>query len=75
VAIYAMLVAIVVPEAKKRSCTAMCVCVAVALSCIFKFVPVLSFVPQGFVIIICAVVASVMFAIVSPVPRVESEDV
>lgn len=75
VAIYAMLVAIVVPEARKRSCTAICVCVAVALSCIFKFVPMLSSIPQGFVIILCAVAASVIFAIVSPVPQVESEDV
>lgn len=75
VAIYAMLVAIVVPEARKRSCTAFCVCVAVALSCIFKFVPMLSSIPQGFVIILCAVAASVIFAIVSPVPQVESEDV
>ena len=75
VAIYAMLVAIVVPEARKRSCTALCVCVAVALSCIFKFVPMLSSIPQGFVIILCAVAASVIFAIVSPVPQVESEDV
>jgi len=75
VAIYAMLVAIVVPEARKRSCTALCVCVAVALSCMFRFVPALRSIPQGFVIIICAVAASVIFAIVSPVPQVESEDV
>lgn len=75
VAIYAMLIAIVVPEARKRSCTALCVCVAVALSCIFKFVPALKDIPQGFVIIICAVVASVIFAAMAPVPQVESEDV
>ena len=75
VAIYAMLIAIFVPEAKRRSSTALCVCVAVALSCMFKFIPALKDIPQGFVIIICAVVASVLFAIVSPVPQVESEDV
>ena len=75
VAIYAMLIAIVVPEARKRSCTALCVCVAIGLSCTFKFLPILSTIPQGFVIIICAVVASTIFAIVSPVPQVESEDV
>ena len=75
VAIYAMLIAIVVPEAKKRSCTAICVCVAVLLSCIFRFVPALCKIPQGFVIIICAVTASVILAILSPIPQVESEDV
>lgn len=75
VAIYAMLIAIVVPEARKRSCTALCVCLAVFLSCVFKFMPMLTNVPQGFVIIICAVTASVIFAIFAPVPQVESEDV
>ena len=75
VAIYAMLIAIVVPETRKRSCTALCVCLAVFLSCVFKFMPMLTNVPQGFVIIICAVTASVIFAIFAPVPQVESEDV
>lgn len=75
VAIYAMLIAIVVPEARKRSCTALCVCAAVFMSCIFKFVPALNKVPQGFVIIICAVTASVIFALLFPVPQTESEDV
>lgn len=75
VAIYAMLIAIVIPEAKKRTCTAICVCIAVAMSCIFRFVPFFNNFPQGFVIIICAIAASIFMAIASPVPDAESEDV
>ena len=75
VAIYAMLIAIVVPEARKRASTAMCVCLAVFISCLFRFVPMLKNIPQGFVIIICAVTASVIFALLFPVSQPESEDV
>lgn len=75
IAIYAMFVAIVIPEVKRRSCTAMCVLFAVVLSCIFNFAPVFSKIPQGFVIIICACAASGVFACVMPVPQAESEDV
>ncbi len=75
VAIYAMLIAIVVPETRKHTCTAMCVCFAVFMSTLFKFVPILTRIPQGFVIIICAVTASIIFAGISPIPHLESEDV
>ena len=75
VAIYAMLIAIVVPEAKKRSCTAMCVCFSIVMSCIFRYVPFLAGIPQGFVIIICAVTASAVFALLYPVPSAEGDDV
>ena len=67
IAIYGMFVAIVIPHTKKSKPTALCVLLAVVLSCIFKYVPVLAKVPVGFVIIICAVFASGIFAFVSPV--------
>lgn len=74
VAIYGMFVAIVVPEAKKHRATAACVAFSVALSCVFKYVPILNKVSAGFVIIICAVAASVLFAVISPVPTEDDED-
>jgi len=67
VAIYAMFVAIVVPEAKNNLSTALCVLLAIILSCIFNYVPFLKGVPAGFVIIICAVSASAIFAFVHPI--------
>jgi len=67
VAIYGMFVAVVVPKVKKEKNTALCVLFAIILSCAFKYLPVLKDVPSGFVIIICAVIASAVFAAVSPV--------
>ena len=73
VAIYGMFVAIVVPEVKKSKATALCVAIAVALSCLFYYVPGLSRIPSGFTIIICAVVASGIMAFVAPVKEEEDE--
>ena len=67
IAIYGMFVAIVVPEVKVSKPTALCVVIAMVLSCLFYFTPTLDRVPQGFVIIICAVIASVIMALVAPV--------
>lgn len=72
VAIYGMFIAIVVPVAKKEKATALCVLLSIALSCAFKYVPFLQNVPSGFVVIICAVVSSVIFAIVAPVKADDS---
>ena len=40
---------------------------AIALSCLFKYAPVLNKVPSGFVIIICAVAVSALFALIAPI--------
>ncbi len=74
IAIYGMFIAIVIPQAKKERSVALCVCVAIALSCIFSYVPGLSKVSSGFVIIICSVVASALFAIVAPLPPENSPE-
>ena len=67
IAIYGMFVAIVVPVAKKSPAVAMCAALSALLSCAFRYIPLLSGVPSGFVIIICAVAASTLFAIICPV--------
>ena len=72
VAIYGMFIAIVVPVMRGHRATALCVLFAVALSCLFYYTPVLNTVSSGFVIIICAVVASAVFALLAPIP-VEKE--
>ena len=73
VAIYGMFVAIVVPETRKHKATAACVLVSVLLSCVFRYTPVLNKISAGFVIIICAVAASALFAAVAPIPS-ENDD-
>ena len=74
IAIYAMFIAIVVPVMKKNRKTLLAVLSAVLLSCLFKYLPVLNKVPSGFVIIICAVTVSVIFALVAPVPDEEEAE-
>ena len=74
VAIYGMFIAIVVPEAKKSAPTAICVAIAVALSCAFYYIPWLQSIPSGFTVIICAVVASVIMAALAPIPQEVEDD-
>ena len=62
IAIYGMFVAIVVPEMRGNSKTAFAVIFSIVLSCVFEFLPLLNKVPDGFVVIICAVTASLLFA-------------
>ena len=73
IAIYAMFVAIVVPVIKTNIKAALAVAAAISLSCLFNYTPVLNKVPSGFVIIICAVSVSALFALVAPIPD-EEED-
>ena len=75
IAIYGMFIAIIVPPAKKSLPTLLCILTAIALSCAFKVIPVLSKVPSGFAIIICAVAASVLFALVAPIKEEQTEEV
>lgn len=74
VAIYGMFIAIVVPEAKKSSPTAICVAIAVVLSCLFYYVPWLSSIPSGFTVILCAVTASAIMAFAAPIPQEVEDD-
>ena len=74
VAIYAMFVAIVVPPMKKSKPTALCVLVAVALSCLFRYAPIFNKIPSGFTIIICAALASALFAVIAPVEEEEDDE-
>lgn len=67
VAIYAMFMAIVIPPAKKDKAVALCCVAAIALSCLFRYVGVLSKIPEGFTIIICAVAAAIVAAVLFPV--------
>ena len=72
-AIYGMFVAIVMPEMKKSKAVAGCVLLSVVVSCMFRYIPYLyAHVSGGFVIIICAVIASAIMALVAPIP-VEEE--
>lgn len=66
-AIYGMFIAIIIPPAKKDSAILKVIIISVLLSCAFKWVPVLSGVSSGFVIIISTVIAAAIGAILFPV--------
>ena len=67
IAIYGMFLAIILPPARKERPVRVVVILAVAMSLMFRYLPVLSRVSSGFVIIICAVVASTVGALLFPV--------
>ncbi len=73
IAIYGMFIAIVVPPAKENKHVLFCVIIAIALSCAFRFIPLLSKVHSGFVVIICAVAASAIAALLFPIGETEKE--
>ena len=73
IAVYGMFVAIVIPKAKDEHPVAVCSLAAIALSCAFRYIPFLAKVPGGFSVIICAVIASAVFAFVSPI-KADKED-
>lgn len=74
IAIYGMFVAIIVPPAKKERGILFTVIIAAVLSCVLKYVPLFSFVTQGFAVIICAVIAAALAAIVCPVKEAAQND-
>ena len=66
--LYGMFIAIIIPPARRERGVLFAVCTAVALSCIFYYVPLFDFLSGGFSLIISAVVASVLAAVFFPVP-------
>ncbi len=67
IAIYAMFVAIVVPVVRNSLGVALCALAAIGISTLFYYLPALSEVPSGFVIIIAAVVSATVLAIFKPI--------
>ena len=73
IAIYGMFIAIIMPVAKRNKPVLGTVFLACCLSLIFTFVPVLNKVSSGFAIIICAVVSSLIFALLCPIKEASNE--
>ena len=71
IAIYGMFIAIVVPPAREDRHVLFCVALAVVLSCLFRFLPALSGVQTGFVIILCSVLAAAVTAALFPLEEKE----
>lgn len=67
IALYGMFVAIVVPVAKKERPVLAVVILAMVLSCLFTWVPVLNTLPSGIAVSLCAVAAAVIGAALFPI--------
>ena len=67
IAIYGMFLAIILLPARKERPVRVVVIIAVVMSLMFRYLPVLNQVSSGFVIIICAIVASTVGALLFPV--------
>ncbi len=66
-AIYGMFIAIVIPVCKKNRGVLYCCIISAIISCIIKYVPAFSFISTGFAVIICAIVSSVIMALLKPI--------
>ena len=66
-AIYGMFVAIVVPEMKKSHPVVLVVILAIALSCLFYYVPFLSTISSGITITVVAIASAVAGSLLFPV--------
>ena len=68
VALYAMFIAIFIPAAMQNNKIIPVILISVGISCLFRFVPALQAVESGFVYVIAALLASVVGAILFPIP-------
>ena len=73
IAIYGMFVAIVLPPFRQHRPVRVVVLAAVGLSCLFTWLPLFSFLTEGFRIIICAAAASALGAWLMPQPLQERD--
>ena len=67
IAIYGMFVAIIAPKAKKSLSLLIVVVIALAMSCIFYYAPVLKEISSGISISVCAILAALIGAFIFPV--------
>lgn len=74
IAIYGMFVAIFVPAARKAVGVLVVVIIAVTASCCLKYIPAFDFISDGFMIIICTVLAAAAGALFFPVKPGEAEE-
>lgn len=75
IALYAMFIAIIIPPAIKSLSLLFVILLSAGISCIFYYIPILKEkVSFGFAVIICAIVSSVIAAILFPVKTEKSTE-
>ena len=74
IAIYGMFVAIVVPPAKRDRGVLVGVLIAIGISCALAYLPLFSFITEGFSIIVSALIAATVAALLFPIPAEEASE-
>lgn len=67
IALYAMFIAIIIPPSKKSKPILGAILISVAVTCILKYVPLFSFITEGFAMIIATLAGAGVMAIIAPV--------
>ena len=67
IALYAMFIAIIIPDARRSKPILFVILIATALSCAFYYIPFINELGLGFKIIICTLVAAILGAIFFPI--------
>lgn len=67
IALYAMFIAIIIPPAKKSRAILGTIIASITVTCIMRFLPVFSFISEGFQIILATLVSASFMAAVCPV--------
>ena len=65
--LYGMFIAIVVPQARQEKPMLICLILALVLSCMFTWLPVLNTMSSGLAIVICTVAAAALCAWLFPI--------
>ena len=74
IALYAMFIAIIIPPAKKSTAVLGAIIISICVTCLLRYIPVFSFITDGFAMIIATFIAAGIMAAVAPVKAEEATE-
>lgn len=74
IALYCMFIAIIVPPAKKEKNILLVILFSITITCLLQYVPLFSFVSEGFRVILATIIAAAFGAWVSPIQNEKGEE-
>lgn len=74
IALYCMFIAIIVPPAKKEKNILLVILLSITITCLLQYVPLFSFVSEGFRVILATIIAAAFGAWVSPIKNEKGEE-
>ena len=74
IALYCMFIAIIVPPAKKEKAVLLVIVLSIAITCMLQYLPVFSFISEGFRVIIATIIVAALGAWGSPIKEEKGEE-